>query len=378
MKVGINARLLSSPDTRGWNRYAINLMLELQKLNCELVLYTEFPIHNAHFDRLDQRLLAVRESGPMLYLKWEQMWLPMTMRRDGLDVFHSPFHFGLPFWTSCPRVLTLHDAIGHRNGAKGPFRFAAFLTNIYEWIARSCADQIVTVSEHAKLDLVEQLSMVPEKFTVVHNAADPALAASDPGALEVLRKSHQIGDRFLFYVGGWEVRKNVDFLVKAFARATADDLCLVLAGAKPEEIARVRKLIVELGVSTHVTLLGRISDVELAALYAGCHCFVYPSLAEGFGLQLCEAMLAGAPILSSDATSLPEVLGGGGALFNATDVEELATLIRRVASDEAFRQDLVRRSKQRSLHFGWDRTAAATLQVYEMVATAAQSRAVAT
>lgn len=369
MRIGYNARHLADPNLRGWVRYTVNLLDALSRLGVEPILYTQAPPDPGHLARLPAA--TVRQAPPMGYDRWEQFWLPRQSGRDAVAVLHSPINFGLPWSSASPRVLTLHDAIDRRFPS-GPARptLTALRERFRHWSARSRAHRVITVSRHAQGDLVRHLGLPAAKVVVIPEAADPIFAApvAEADRVEVARR-YGLESPYLFYVGGWERRKNIPALVEAFAGADVPGLELVLAGGSDEHREALAGQGRALGVSGRLRPIGRVDDADLPALYAGALAFVYPSLYEGFGLQLCEAMAVGCPILASDATSLPEVLGGGGDTFPPDDPGALAALIRRVASDPAYRADLARRSSARSTSFSWGRTAEATLAVYrELVA----------
>lgn len=370
MRIGYNARLLAEPALRGWNRYTVNLIEALTRRGVEPVLYGEAPPHADHLARFPAA--SVRASGPMSYDRWEQWWFPRQAKRDGVALIHSPFNFGLPWASHAPRVLTLHDAIdlafpAPRSGRRRPL--ARLRERAWHWSARTRADRVITVSEHARGDLIGRLGLPPGKVVVIPEAADPRFLGevSEADRLRVLGRlglGPEAGRRYVFYVGGWEHRKNVPFLVEAFARAGLDGVDLALAGGDDVSRRTLAGLGDRLGLGARLRLLGRVDDADLPSLFAGALGFVYPSLYEGFGLQLCEAMAVGCPILSSSATSLPEVLGPGGDTFAPDDLDALAGLLRRLAGDPAYRDDLARRARARSAAFSWDLAAGATLDVY--------------
>ncbi len=373
MRVGFNARLLAEPSLRGWNRYTVNLMAGLMEAGVQLFLYSDAPIHDVHLRRLRSGRYSLRVAPPMTYLKWEQWWLPQACAVDGVDVFHATFHFGLPWRSPAPAVLTLHDAIDAAPGAAhrwqpGCWRPAALRSALSSWIARRRAVHIITVSNYSKRDLINRFGIHPEKITVIFNAADPGFEepVTSGQKQETLRR-YRVRRPYFYYLGGWEARKNIPFLLRAFATAQAPGAELVLAGGKESEIAMLRRMAEAMGIAERVRLLGRIEDKHAAALYADALCFVYPSEYEGFGLQLCEAMVTGCPVLAARRTSLPEILGDGGETFELGDPRELATLLGRVAGDEGYRAELVVRAKRRAAHFSWRRTVMETLDIYAKV-----------
>lgn len=373
MRVAFNARLLYDPTLRGWNRYTVNLIAELLSLGVEAFLYADRPLHSDHLDRLSGGNRQVRVAPPMRYIWWEHRWLPHQCRLDDVELLHCPFNFGLPAFSHCPRVLTLHDAIGQGSGIE--FRRGQILPRLCHWIARKRAHHIIAPSHHAKREITSRLGIAAPKVTVIYEAADLRFhQPTVPATIEHVLMRHDLSRPFVFYVGGWEKRKNLPLLLRAFAAAKETTIDLALAG-QADETTRVAllELATALGIGSQLRLLGRVSDEDLAALYAAALCFVYPSVDEGFGLQLCEAMAAGCPVLAANKTSLPEVLGTGGELFEVADPMVLGNLIRRVALDLGYRQELVRRASNRSTDFSWRSAAAQTMEVYQRVLSSGQA-----
>ena len=196
-------------------------------------------------------------------------------------------------------------------------------------------------------------------------AADPVFSqpVKDVDRVRVTDR-HGLARPYVFYVGGWEARKNLPLLLRGFAGASIEGVDLVLAGGREGEREGLADLADSLGIGGALKLLGWVDDVDLPALYAGALCLAYPSEYEGFGLQVCEAFAVGCPVLAARATSLPEVVGSGGETFDLDDPGELASLLRRVATDPEFRGELSRRARARSAEFSWRRTAEATAEVY--------------
>jgi glycosyltransferase involved in cell wall biosynthesis len=371
MRIGINARLLRDPTMRGWNRYTVNLVAELSRTGVDLLLYSDRPLHAAHLARFEPDSYRVVQAPPMRYVLWEQVWLPRQCTRDRIDVLHSPYNYSLPWSSSCPRVLTLHDAIDAvyyrpKTNWANSLSPRILKWRLHNWAATSRASRIITVSNHAKRDLTEVLGISAAKISVIYEAADPRFSqpVSDD-SLERVRRKYALPARYVFYVGGWERRKNIPFLMREFAAANLDSVHLVLGGGTDPQRAELMQLAGELRIRDRTTMLGWIDDEDLPAIYSGALCFAYPSEYEGFGLQLCEAMAAGCPTLASRATSLPEVLGDGGETFALDTSGALAALLRRVSIDDDFRKDLSGRARARSLEFSWTETARQTLSVYE-------------
>ncbi len=372
MKVAFNARLLSSPTTRGWNRYTINLLAELSSLGVELFLYSDQPLHESHLARLPKDSYRVRISPPMRYITWEQYWLPKQCEKDKVDILHCPMNFGLPWSSPCPRILTLHDAIDQVYYSQNiPWYHKLSLANVqtrtYHWVARNRAEHIITVSQYSKRDLVQYLHIPEEKITVIYEAADAGFHRQITQAERSrIRNKYQIYRPYIFYVGGWERRKNIPFLVNAFAQANLNEVDLVLAGGKSEQYAALMQLAESLEIAERVKLLGWVDDTDLPALYAEALCFVYPSEYEGFGLQLCEAMTVGCPVLAARSSCLPEILGDGGDTFDLDNYSNLKQLLIQVCTDIKFREDLSDRAQKKAKFYSWSNNAVATHNVYSL------------
>ncbi|WP_027404753.1 glycosyltransferase family 4 protein [Aphanizomenon flos-aquae] len=374
MKIAFNARLLNSPTLRGWNRYTINLLVELSSLGIELFLYSDRPLHESHLAKLPKDSYQVRISPPMRYILWEQYWLPKQCEQDQADILHCPLNFGLPWFSPCPRILTLHDAIDQIYYSQNipwyqKLNLANLQTRFYHWVARHRADYIITISEYSKQDIVKYLQVPENKITVIYEAADANFHQEViPSQRLQIRSKYKLELPYIFYIGGWEKRKNIPFLLKAFAEANLDGVELVLAGGKDEQRDPLLELGESLGIANRLRLLGWVDDEDLPGLYAEAICFVYPSEYEGFGLQLCEAMAVGCPVLAARSTCLPEILGDGGETFSISETTELANLLQHIERDKSNYHDLVNKAKKRSLEFNWQITSRQTEEIYKEIA----------
>src|SRR6185437_14356375 len=181
--------------------------------------------HPAYLERLPAGSFVTRVREGLRLAVWDHGWLPAQCKRDGVDLLHSPFNYGLPAWAPCPRVLTLHDAIDfvYYRPARLSLGRARFAFD--SWLARTAADRIIAVSEHAGHDIVRHLRVPSRKVSVIHEAADPRFHAPvSAGARARVRARYGLTGRYVFYVGGSEGRKNVSFLVRAMAAAKIDDV----------------------------------------------------------------------------------------------------------------------------------------------------------
>ncbi|MEO8382476.1 MAG: glycosyltransferase family 1 protein [Acidobacteriota bacterium] len=265
-----------------------------------------------------------------------------------LDVFHSA-HFVLP-WTSCPCIATLHDTILFHFP---PPRFgaSAYLSFMTRRALRKSA-RVLTVSEAAKASIVETFAADPAKIVVTPNGIDPIFFGERPPPEDL--------DRYLFFAGNDKPHKNVELLIEAFSRLPDRSLKLVMSGAAFERFRSVR------GVVT----TGFLPIERLASLYRGALAVVLPSLEEGFGLPVVEAMASGTAVLAADIPALVEVAGDAAMYFDPHSAASLAAAMEKIAGDAALRAELASRGRARAAHFTWRRCAELTREVYRAVARA--------
>jgi glycosyltransferase involved in cell wall biosynthesis len=382
MKVGFNARHLSDCHVNGWNRYSVCLANALTAAGAQVILYGNKPFSTRHLKSLSEKCV-VRIAPLLPDFAYEQIWLALQCRKDHLDVFHSPYNSGLPRFAGCATVLTIHDAIEERfndiaakrmrwssmTSLRGAriyivWRFDRARERIFQKLARTAASKIITASHHAKRDLVEIFKLSPEDIAVIYHAPELSFKhVQNADERSRIRAKFGLSQPYILYVGSFQERKNVSFLIRAFSLAKVTGVLLVLGGQLSHHGINHR-LIEELGLKDKVKYLGHIDDDDLPVLYAEAACFVYPSVYEGFGLQLCEAMASGCPTLAADATSLPEVLGDGGRTFPLNDPQILGHLIRSLVSNPSFANRLRASALKRSHDFSWQRSAEATVAVY--------------
>ncbi|MFM7315668.1 MAG: glycosyltransferase family 4 protein [bacterium] len=363
---------------RGWTRYTVNLIRSLVETGeVEIFLITDRPMAEEHRTALLQSfesgLLHEVASGPMAYPKWQERWLPQAIKSNKISVYHTPYHYGIPWRAGCPTVATLHDAIDATMKLPWGQRFSrvALLSRYYLWQSRKMASSVITVSQFSAGELSRSLKIPREKIRVVYEAADPVFdqKANEAQIAEVTQRYAISLKPYVFYVGGLEERKNFEVVLHAMASMQhKPSFLLALAGGAEQDRLRLAELAGSLGVSADVKFLGKVPDTDLPALYAGSLALVYPSRLEGFGLQLVEAMACGCPLLVSQATSLPEIAGQAADYFLPDDSSALAAMFERLVVDSDFPSDLKHRSMERSRDFSWAATALGTLAVYRELA----------
>jgi glycosyltransferase involved in cell wall biosynthesis len=234
------------------------------------------------------------------------------------------------------------------------------------------ADALIAISESTRRELIDEMGAPPERIVVTPLAPGGSLRrVSDRARLEAVRRRYDLPERFVLFLGALEPRKNLPRLLEAFAALTPAErrgLQLVVAGAQGWLNEAVHERVQKLGLDASVRFAGYIEPADLAALYSLATVFAYPSLWEGFGLPVVEAMACGTPVLTSNVSSLPEVAGDAAVLVPPADVDAIAAGLHRLAEDDTLRADLAERGPRRAAQFSWERCARETLAVYQAVA----------
>ncbi|HET8888979.1 MAG TPA: glycosyltransferase family 1 protein [Candidatus Angelobacter sp.] len=296
----------------------------------------------------------------------EQVELPRILSRHRVDLLHSP-HFLLPLLRPCPAVATIHDVIYLACSQDLPSRAGRLY---YRAMMNACsrmAARIITDSEHSRREIARYLNADPDRIDVIYPGVDRAFhPVTDAVQLADVRSRFGIDREYILCVGIYKLRKNHAGLLRAFQRCLANgtQAQLVIAGPMAEGEAVLRRLAAELGVAEHVVFTGFVNDADLRALYSAARVCVCPSLYEGFGFTVLEAMACGAPVVCSGATSLPEVAGDAALYFDPHDPEEMASQLVSAFSDDALRASLIEQGRQNLQRFNWVETARQTLAVY--------------
>jgi glycosyltransferase involved in cell wall biosynthesis len=283
----------------------------------------------------------------------------------GAELFHATEHLLLPL-RSLPTVLTVHDLI-FRHLPKHHKPLNRWYLNLTMPLYCRRADHIIAVSEHSKRDLISIYGIAAKKITVVYEAAAPSFRPQTPQKVAAVRTRYGLPERYLLFVGTIEPRKNLTRLLIAFESLYADGLVggLVIVGQRgwlyDDFFARLE----ESPVRGAVLLPGYVPDDDLPAFYAGAQALVLPSVYEGFGLPVLEAMACGTPTVASNASSVPEIGGDAALYFDPSDVEAAVDVIRRLLRDGSLRDEMRERGLIQAARFSWQRAAAETRAVYD-------------
>ena len=288
--------------------------------------------------------------------------------RLGVDVIHDPTGAMPLALTAAARVVTIHDVIPYVYPQTST-RLDWLIYRLWLPLAARRVDQIITVSEQSQRDIMKHLKVKPEQVKVVPLAADERFWPMETAEIEPILKEYGVERPYILYVGALESRKNLPRLLEAYAqiRRWSTAWRLVIVGARKWKFSPIFETVQRLGLEPHVTFTGYVADEHLPALYAGADLFAFPSLYEGFGLPVLEAMACGTPVVTSNSSSLPEVAGDAAILVDPYSVQEIAQAMRRILADPELAQDLRERGLARAAQFSWERTARETIAVYEKV-----------
>lgn len=354
MKIGIDVQTTLGQKT-GFGFYVQNLVENLKK----------YDFQNQY--RLFKPKEKTRDlSTPQRFI-WDQFGFPDQSKKIGLDILHQPC-FSAPIFYQGVTIVTVHDLIAIFYGKDIPFFSRQYFGRWMPFTYKK-ADHIIAVSEHTKRDLVRILNIHPSKITVIYLAAGIKIKDIQKEQIRKIKKKYQITGQYLLHVGTLNPRKNLEFLVKVFAKIIKQfpKLQLVIAGKKGWYYEDLFELVKRLSLDNKVLFTDYVSDQDMPYLYAGSEIFVFPSLYEGFGLPTLEAMQSGAPVISSNTSSMPEIVGGAGILLSPADEDQWVAKIILLMQNRMLRQKLIYQGKIQANKFSWRKTALQTVRVYEKV-----------
>ena len=374
-KIGIDARFFG-PEAKGLGRYVQKLIQYLEKIDANSDRHYYIFLRKEQFEQYVPG--ADNFTKVLADYQWytfeEQFKYPLFLNQYKLDLIHF-CHFNVPLFYRRSFIVTIHDLIllhypTIRNTTLHHYYYAVKLF-AYEKVIRSAARRarkIITVSEFTRNDIVNNIFISEEKVAVTLEGCEAELLRELlPNSLAIYEK-YKIKKPYLLYVGNAYPHKNLEKLCQAFTSVLEKfpNLQLVLVGGKDFFYQRLEKYIKDNDLK-NIILTGYVNDFELEVIYRGAEAFVFPSLYEGFGLPPLEAMVKNIPVVSSDRTSMPEILGDAALYFDPEDVNAMAVQLKRLLSERWLKEDLKARGKKRGALFDWETMARQTLEIYKSI-----------
>ncbi len=366
MRIGIDTLFAIPGVNEGIVTYLRNLLknlLEIDNQN-EYILFVckeNKGIFMFDRERIHEVQCPIYGSFRLLRVFWEQFILPIQIKKYSLDLFFSPGHVvsGL---CPVPIVMTIHDTYYAYYPENVP-KFELFIWQILNRFSAKKADKIITVSESAKKDIIKAFKVKEEKVYVTYEASEGCFHPNyGKEEIAAVKRKYGLGEKYLLSVAIMRSNKNIERLLEAFNILKTQNRIehqLVLVGTISQPFKDLKQ--------KDVILTGYVPHDELPLLYCGASLLVYPSFFEGFGLPALESMACGTPVVASNVTALPEIIGEAGLLFDPFNPEEMASTIYRILSDNVLKDELIKKGLQRVKEFSWQQTAKQTLSVFESV-----------
>lgn len=372
MRIGINATFLENTSV-GSGQVIYNFLKELASIDKKNKYFLYVPHKNIIIeefgDNFNERVVINHFrflKGFAKKLVWEQVLFPFAAKKDRVDIIHCPY-LGVSFFASKRSVVTIFDLIHRVFIDYQPSWKIKIYFKLVEYAAKK-SKQVTTLSEYSKQDIVRLLKIPANKVKVVYCGINQNFKIlNDRNSVSSVLDKYSIRGRYIFYVGGFDIRKNVTLLIRVFARLKKErgiTQKLVLAGDFTEK-CELPGMVKKLGLIDEINFIGFVPLNDLPVLYNGSDLFVYPSLYEGFGLPPLEAMACGVPVICSNSSSLSEVVDDAALLINPRKKDDMENAIYRVLTDEEFKKGLITKGLERAKLFSWKNYAKKMLEIYK-------------
>ncbi len=350
MRIGLDIREFVHEEMTGIGRYLLNFLewTAREKTGVQFILYAnQYSI--SLIDGPNFEIKVIPESVTFI---WDQVLLPIHLKKDKVDVFFSPY-YKAPLFSPCPVCITIHDLLFleiYSKGLKEKTKNILFLI-IAGFITRK-TDKIITDSSFSRQDIQRHLKADKRKISVLSiNTSGFLFPEKDQKNIERIKQKYNTGKNFILYIGNFKKHKNVEKLLDAFRVFSTEecfsDFNLVLGGKKNGEAKKIEKKIEEFYLEGRVNFTGYLPENDLQPLYSAASIFVFPSLYEGYGLPVLEAMACGTPVICSNRASLPETAGDAAILMDPENTKEMAQAMKEVAGDNKKRETLIRKGLAR-------------------------------
>lgn len=373
MRIGIEAQRIFRAKTHGMDVVAIELIKNLQEVDKknDYVIYAAPGENTAAIKETPN--FKIKLIKGISYFDWEQIWLPLQAKKDQLDVLHCTSNTA-PISNSIRQIVTIHDTIFvEKQNWPVNVNWYQKLGNQYRrllvpYIAKSCK-KVVTPTEFERANLIQYFKLNRSKIEIVPNGVNDSFRRiTDSSLLGRVREKYSLPDRFLFYLGNTEPRKNIHNLLKAYSEISSSDGSvpnLVITNIQSSFLESVLKKLNQEKLSEKIILVGYVDSSDLPALYSLADFFLYPSLREGFGLPILEAMACGTPVITSLASAMPEIAQNAALLVDPFDYKQIKEAMAKLVRNDQLKEDLKEKGLERAKAFSWKASAEKILSIYE-------------
>lgn len=370
MKIGIEAQRIFRKKKHGMEVVTIELIRQLQKIDKdnEYVIFVKNDDDNQCIQETANFKIVIVPG--ISYPDWEQIHLPKAIKKEKLDLVHFTSNTA-SLSVNIPMVLTLHDIIYMESISFSGTHYQN-IGNLYRRfilprIIKKC-DAVITVSHYEQERIANHFKLPNDKIKVVYNAKSDAFKEIDNKDLLLdIRQKYSLPSEFILFLGNTAPKKNSKRLIHAYglyAKKVTNPLPIVIADLSQDYIVSVLKEYNIQGIEDKIIVQDYILHKDLPAIYNLASVFIYPSLRESFGLPIIEAMACGTPVITSNTSSMPEVADNAAILINPLNVEDIANKLETLTSDNALRQDLIKKGYERSKEFSWNNTAKDVIDLY--------------
>ncbi|MDP3970793.1 MAG: glycosyltransferase family 1 protein [bacterium] len=377
MRIGIDCRTLLSPEkgekagVGHYTYYLVKHLLKHDKKNTYVLFFDHRSPKLKEFKQKNTEIVKFKMSEYKRYLPYaySHVFVSKVLNEANLDIFHSPANV-IPMKYKKPSIVTIHDLAIYSHPEWFPSK-QNFSINVLVPKSIEKAEHVIAVSESTEKDLKRLFNVSKKKVSVVYEGVTKVKAPSKLSMRRTLKK-WKLADRYLFYIGTLEPRKNIAGIIQSFDELALEklkkykDMQLVIAGAKGFEFQDNYNAIKN-AKSGKIRYIGYVTEKEKIALLNNAEAFIFPSHYEGFGLPVLEAMSYGIPVITSNVSSLPEVAGKAAELIDPSSLESLKKGIHKVITRKATRTKLAKSGKKQAKKFSWDKCAKQTLKIYKKV-----------
>lgn len=371
MRIGLDTSTVVGTKLGGLGYYLQQILEALQKMDHKNEYVVFMPSYHRPFFPVSAANFKVVEipnwmNHPVGNVFWHAFALPLALKKNQIDVYHVPDFRRALLWSPCRVIRSVHDLVNHKRQ-----RSLSFLRRIYYGVVfrkmMAQAAGFITVSHNSLKDMVEA-GFPKEKIQVIHNGVSGQFKPRPMEEVRTALEAYHLPERYVLCVARLEhPQKNHITLLRAWSRLVKEegfDYQLVLVGERWWNADQIFIEIDRLGLRDRVRYCDYVPSEALPYFYNGAAAFVFPSLYEGFGLPVIEAMASGTPVVASDASSLTEVASGAALMFSPLNDEVLANHLKSVLSDSATREDLIKKGLARAREFTWEKSAAMHLEVF--------------